>query len=377
MSLIMTYITRYFVACWETLVMMAPYICMGFFMAGMLHIFVNTQTIIKYLGQGRIKSVIYAALFGIPLPLCSCAVLPTATSLKKQGANNGATLSFLISTPETGVDSLAVTYALLDPIMMIFRPLSAFFTAVTAGLAENFLGKSYGETTQTATPNLACKVDNCCDGNDCPLEVHNHHHSWRAKLYAGIRYGFGEILDDIAKWLLLGIGIAGAINVLIPEKVMETYLSGGIHSMLVMLIVGIPLYICATASTPIAAALILKGLSPGAALVFLLAGPATNAATISVVYGLFRKQTVAIYLASIAVCSLLMGLLLDQVYAWLGISARAVAGQAGEFIPEWLSVITAIGLLVLMLRSLVQNWRHRHVDHHDTCGDHECAHDHR
>ena len=373
MSSLFTYLIRYLSACWETLVMMTPYISLGFLMAGILHIFVNAQTIAKYLGKGRIKSVIYAALLGIPLPLCSCAVLPTATSLKKQGANNGATLSFLISTPETGVDSISVTYALLDPIMMIFRPLAAFFTAVTAGLAENFLGQTDTDTNQEVTPDRSCKVDHCCDGNDCPTEVHNRHHRWSEKLSAGVRYGFGEVLNDIAKWLLIGIAIAGAIDVLIPENWVQTYLHGGAPSMLIMLAVGIPLYICATASTPIAAALILKGVSPGAALVFLLAGPATNAATISVVYGLFRKRATAIYLGSIALCSLLMGMLLDQVYAWFGISARAVAGQAGEFIPPWLSIITAVLLLVLMLRSLVNNWQHRRAAH-DTCCDHKCSH---
>ncbi len=374
MSSIFTYIVRYLSACWETLVTMAPYISLGFLMAGVLHIFVNTQMIVKYLGKGRIKSVIYAALLGIPLPLCSCAVLPTTTSLKKQGANNGAAMSFLISTPETGVDSIAVTYALLDPIMTIFRPVAAFFTAVTAGLAENFFGKTYDDNnSEQLTPDLSCKVDNCCDGNDCPSDIHFHHHRLWEKLYAGLRYGFGEILDDIAGWLLLGIAIAGAITVLIPENLIEKYLHGGIHSMLVMLIVGIPLYICATASTPIAAALILKGVSPGAALVFLLAGPATNAATISVVYGLFRKRATAIYLGSIALCSILMGLLLDKVYSWLKVSAYVVAGQAAELIPHWLSIITAVLLLLLMIRSLVNDWRRRH-DAHNTCCDHECSH---
>lgn len=374
MSSIFMYITRYFVTCWEMLVTMAPYISVGFLMAGVLHIFINPRIIVKYLGTGRIKSVIYAALLGIPLPLCSCAVLPTTTSLKKQGANNGAAMSFLISTPETGVDSIAVTYALLDPIMMVFRPVTAFVTAVTAGFAENFFGKTYNDNNQKQlTPDLSCKVDNCCDGNECSPEEHRRHHSLGEKLYAGLRYGFGEILNDIAGWLLLGIAIAGAINVLIPEDMLKTYLHGGIHSMLIMLVVGIPFYICATASTPIAAALILKGVSPGAALVFLLAGPATNAATISVVYGLFKKRATAIYLGSIALCAVLMGVLLDNVYGRLGITAHAVAGQAAELIPQWLSIITAILLLVLMTRSLVNAWKH-HRAHHSPCCDHECSH---
>jgi uncharacterized membrane protein YraQ (UPF0718 family) len=374
MPLFGSYLIRYVLACWNMLVTMAPYICLGFLMAGTLHIFVSPQTILKYLGKGRIKSVIYAALLGIPLPLCSCAVLPTTTSLKKQGANNGAAISFLISTPETGVDSIAVTYALLDPIMMVFRPLAALFTAVVAGLTENFLGNSYAANAdQQTAPNLSCRVDNCCDGNNCSPAEHRAHHALSEKLYAGLRHGFGEVLDDIAGWLFIGLAIAGAINVLIPEAWLKTYLSGGVHSMLVMLVVGIPFYICATASTPIAAALILKGVSPGAALVFLLAGPATNAATISVVYGLFKKRATTIYLGSIALCSVFMGLLLDNIYARFNIAAHAVAGQAAELIPHWLSVAIAILLLALMVNSLAQGWRRRHAGH-DACCDHECSH---
>ncbi len=374
LSNILSYITLYLSACWEVLVEMAPYICLGFFMAGLIHIFINPQTIIKYLGKGRFRSVIYAAVLGIPLPLCSCSVLPTTASLKKQGANNGAAMSFLIATPETGVDSIAVTYALLDPLMTIFRPAAAFVTAVMAGITENVFGKSYNETREEIALDRSCKVDNCCDGDDCSDEVHRHHHTLPEKFYAAAQYGFGTILDDIAKWLLIGIAIAGAIGVLIPENFMRTYLHGGIHSMLIMLLVGIPFYICATASTPIAAALIMKGVSPGAALVLLLAGPATNAATISVVYGIFRKRTTAIYLGSIAICSILMGLLLDKVYAGLRISARASAGSASELIPHWFSILTTVFLISLLLSNLVNAWRQRHSKH-ETCGSScECSH---
>jgi uncharacterized membrane protein YraQ (UPF0718 family) len=377
MSTITEFLVRYIVACWDTLVAMAPYISLGFLVAGLLHIFVNTQTIIKYLGKGRITSVIYAALLGIPLPLCSCAVLPTTTSLKKQGANNGAAMSFLISTPETGVDSIAVTYALLDPIMTIFRPLAAFVTAVLAGLTENFFGNSYATSVKAeVAPDLSCKVDNCCGGIGCPSDDHRKHHSLTEKLVAGLKYGFGEILNEIAGWLLLGLAIAGVIQVLVPEQLVQNYLQGGMISMLIMLVIGIPFYICATGSTPIAAALILKGVSPGAALVFLLAGPATNAATISVVYGLFKKRATAIYLGSIAVCAVIMGLLLDQVYARFNISATVVAGQAAEFIPHWFSILTALFLLFLMLNSLVTTWRRRFTAQPDACCDHGCSHSH-
>ena len=335
LTTMLNYAQSYGVACWAMLVEMAPYMLLGFLIAGALHIFVNPQIIVKYLGRGRISSVVYAALFGIPLPLCSCGVLPTAVSLKKQGANSGATLAFLIATPETGVDSMAVTYALLDPIMTVFRPVAAFITAITAGIVENFFGHVYQEQPVVVQPDLACQIDHCCDGADCPPDLHRRHHSLTEKLVAGIRYGFGEILDDLAGWLTFGLAIAALITVAVPADFFKTYLHGGVFSMLTMLFVGIPLYICATASTPIAAAFILKGMSPGAALVFLLAGPATNAATIAVVWGVFGKRATALYLSSIAVCAVVMGLLLDGLYAWLNISAETVAGSAAAELLGW------------------------------------------
>ncbi len=359
LSNLLHYLILYLSACWEMLVEMGPYICLGFFMTGLIHIFVDANTIIKYLGKGRFRSVIYAALLGIPLPLCSCSVLPTTAGLKKQGANNGAAMAFLIATPETGVDSIAVTYALLDPIMTIFRPIAAFITAVMAGFTENILGNSYSESAAAIRPDRSCRVDKCCDGDDCSDEEHRQHHTLAEKFYAALKYGFGTILDDIAGWLLVGIAIAGAIHVIIPESFLRTYFHGGLFSMLVMLVVGIPFYICATASTPIAAALILKGVSPGAALVLLLAGPATNAATIAVVYGLFKKRATAIYLGSISTCAVAMGLLLDKIYATFQISVHAVAGAAGEIIPHWLSIATALALMILMANTLIKDLRQR------------------
>ena len=369
-SQLLAYITPFLLACWEMMVEMAPYMCLGFIMAGVLHVFVNPKLILRYLGKGRVKSVFWATLLGIPLPLCSCGVLPTTAGLKKQGANDGASMAFMIATPETGVDSMAVTYALLDPIMTIFRPVAAFFSAISAGLTQNFFGKSYTDTKADIKPDMSCRIDNCCDGVNCPPEVHRRHHSMAVKIKTCFAYGFGEILDDIAKWLILGVAIAGAISVLVPDSFMKTYLDGGIHSMLIMLVVGIPFYICATSSTPIAAALIIKGASPGAALVFLLAGPATNAATISVVYGLFGRRATVIYLGSIAISAIVMGLLLDNVYAWFQITASSVAGEAGEIIPHELGYVTAVVLIVLIVKSLATRW-HRKRTGKATCCDHD------
>ncbi len=278
-------------------------------------------------------------------------MLPAAASLKRQGAGRGAVASFLVSTPETGVDSLAVTYALLDPIMTIARPLAALVTAVATGLGMNLLPREKSRDLPQA-PDLSCPVDNCCDGVDCPPEVHQHHHSRLQKLRAGLVYALGELWDGLAGWFLLGVILAALIAALVPAEVMTRYLGGGVGSMLIMLGVGVPLYICASASTPIAAALILKGVSPGAALVFLLAGPATNVTSLTVLVGVLGKRGAALYLAGIALGAVLCGLMVDQVYAMLGVSASAVVGAAGEVVPAWLRVAGAVLLLAMSVRPL-------------------------
>jgi uncharacterized membrane protein YraQ (UPF0718 family) len=275
-------------------------------------------------------------------------VLPAAVSLRKQGASNGATTAFLISTPESGVDSISITLALLDPVMTIARPLAAFVTAAVAGITENLFGTN-NDTTRI-TPDLSCPVDGCCDGQNCSPEEHRQHHSFWEKLSAGMRFAIGDLWEDLAGWFLVGIVLAGLITVLIPPDMFARYLGGGLPAMLIMLAAGIPLYICATASTPIAAALILKGVSPGAALVFLLAGPATNIASLTVLTGTLGKRATAIYLASIAVCAVLFGLIVDQVYASLGISAQAVVGQASEIVPAWAGLLGAIAILGLSVK---------------------------
>ena len=271
-------------------------------------------------------------------------------SLRKQGATNGATTAFLISTPESGVDSIAITYALLDPIMTVARPFVAFVTAAVAGISENLFDRKGGN--HRITPDLSCPVDGCCSGDDCDPEVHSRHHTFLEKIKAGISYAFGELWEDIAKWFLFGLLLAGLITVLIPDDIFSRYLGPGLPAMLLMLLVGIPLYICATASTPIAAALIIKGVSPGAALVFLLAGPATNMASLTVLISVLGKRATAIYLASIAICSVLFGLIVDQIYLYWGISAQAMVGQASEVIPMWAQWAGALLVLILSIKPL-------------------------
>jgi hypothetical protein len=224
----------------------------------------------------------------------------------------------------------------------------AFITAAVAGVTENVFGE-YNETKKIA-PDLSCPVDGCCDGQNCSSEEHRRHHSFWEKFLAGMRFALGDLWDDLAAWFLTGLVLAGLITVLVPADMFTQYLGSGLPAMLIMLAVGIPLYICATASTPIAAALILKGVSPGAALVFLLAGPATNMASLTVLTGTLGKRATAIYLASIAVCAVLFGLILDQVYSFLGISAQAVVGRASEIVPHWAGLIGAVVILGMSVK---------------------------
>ncbi len=336
---------------WRLLLESSVYIVFGLVVSGLVRMFLNPANVAKHLGGKRFTSVIKAALLGIPLPLCSCGVLPAAVSLRKQGANTGATTAFLISTPESGVDSIAISYALLDPIMTVARPVAAFCTAVAAGVVENFFPAR--ELPKEASPDRSCPVDNCCDGVDCPPEEHVHHHSLSAKVIAGVRYAATEVWGDMASWFFSGLLLAGVITTLVPERVLAGYLGGGVSSLFLMLAAGIPLYICATASTPIAAALILKGVSPGAALVFLLAGPATNITSLSVLLGTLGRRATVIYLGTLTIFTLLAGLLLDKLYIFFGVSAVAIAGQAREMVPLWMEWAGALLLLIISVKPLV------------------------
>ena len=336
---------------WHLLLEASVYILFGMLVGGLLKVFLNPSFVADHLGTGKFSSVVKAALFGIPIPLCSCGVLPAAASLKKQGANNGATTAFLISTPESGVDSMAITYALLDPIMTVARPMSAFITAVAAGISENLL-QSQKEGDWERVIDRSCPVDNCCDGKECPPGEHAAHHSFTEKLWSGLKFAVDDLWGDLAGWFFAGLLFAGVIAAVIPQELMTRYLGGGLHSMLIMLLVGIPMYICATASTPVAAALILKGVSPGAALVFLLVGPATNVTSLAVLFGLLGKRATAIYLIMLSLFAVLSGLLLDMIYNSFGVTASAIAGQGGEVVPYWLQLNGAFLIILLSLKPL-------------------------
>lgn len=348
--------------CWEILLASAPWVLLGFALAGLLKGFLPPALVARQLGANRFTSVFKASLFGVPLPLCSCGVIPAAISLRKQGANKGSTAAFLVSVPETGVDSMAITWALLDPLMTLIRPVAAFVTATVAGALINLLPDA-----TTNDPEPLPKSPDCDCSSTCRTLPHPGKLSFSMKLRTGMQFAFGELLEDIGKWLVLGIFIAGTFSAMLPGDFFTTYLSSELGGLLIMLLAGIPMYICATASTPIAAALVLKGLSPGAALVFLLAGPATNLATITIVYRFLGRRATGIYLLAIASCSLLLGWLTNRWYLASGNGIlNWTTGQQIDSHSVW-SVISALLLLVLLLRSWLTVIKSRRVGKSTCC----------
>jgi uncharacterized membrane protein YraQ (UPF0718 family)/copper chaperone CopZ len=316
---------------WSTLREMSPFLLFGFLVAGLLSVLVRAETVERYLGGRGFAQTLKAAVFGVPLPLCSCGVIPVAASLRRHGASAGATTSFLISTPQTGVDSIMVTLSLLGPVFAVFRPVVAFLSGLFGGTLVNLFG---GEKDGAPGEHPVCTAE-CCSG------VENHRGLRRA-----LRYGFLTLPRDINRALLAGIVVAGAISALVPPDYLARVLGGGLVSMLIMMAVGIPVYVCATASVPIAAALIMKGVSPGAALVFLMTGPATNAATITTIWKIMGRRIAAIYLGAVGVSALAAGLLLDALFR--GQVARTIS-HAHLAIPGYVGTISAAALLAVLL----------------------------
>jgi hypothetical protein len=293
-------------AFYQVLAEMSPYLLFGFFVAGLLSVFVSAETVERHLGGDSFLSVLKAAMFGVPLPLCSCGVIPVAASLRRSGASRGATTSFLLSTPQTGVDSILVTYSLLGWVFAVFRPLAALVTGLVGGSLVTWLDR---EDAPKAAPAPTCAGDTRgCQGS-CATEGKE-----RGRLYRVFHYGFIVLPGDIARALVIGLIVAGIISAAMPEDFFASRLDNQFLQILLMMAIGLPIYVCATASVPVAAALMMKGISPGAALAFLMTGPATNAATISTIYSIMGKRTAIIYLATVATLAVLFGLLLNFIY---------------------------------------------------------------
>ena len=277
---------------------MSPYLLLGFLLAGLMHSFIPGWYYTKFLAKKSFRSVINAALFGIPLPLCSCGVIPTAMSLRKEGASKGAVASFLIATPQTGVDSIIATFSLMGLPFAIVRPIAALLTAVFGGTMVNTTDDSKEKSVETT------------DKHD----DHKHEHEgFFAKLREALEYAYIEMMEDIGKWLVIGLVIAGLITVFVPAEVFAIFNGNTLASMLLVLCIALPMYLCATGSIPIAVALMMKGLTPGAALVLLMAGPACNFASMLVIRKVLGVRTLITYLASIIIGSIAFGYLIDYL----------------------------------------------------------------
>jgi hypothetical protein len=310
---------------------MSPYLLLGFFFAGLLHVVMPNKKVVKYLGESNTKSVVNAALLGVPLPLCSCGVIPTGLSFYKNGASKGSAVSFLISTPQTGIDSIMVTYSMMGLPFALLRPVIAFFTGIAGGIFTNRISKN-----DTIEDKFVSQNVNNTDKRNPVVEI--------------FRYAFVEFIQDIAKWLVIGIVIAAFISVIIPDGFLTAYLGNPFLSMIIVLIASIPLYVCATGSVPIAAVLIMKGLSPGAAFVFLMAGPATNAATITMVGKVMGRKALYGYLGSIICGALIFGLIIDYILpvSWFSMMTHFHHNHEG-ILPLWLQIASTITLGLLLL----------------------------
>lgn len=344
---------------------MSPYLLLGFFFAGVMHAFIPSMMYNRYLGGKGFKSVFYGALLGIPLPLCSCGVIPTAMSLRKQGASRGATASFLIATPETGVDSIIATYSILGLPFAIIRPIAALCNAIMGGwLIDNFGDKEEVVSADTSAKHCCCHNEHNHEECTCSCQhdkAQSHHNGILGKMLEALRYGFVEMMGDIGKWLVVGLVIAGLITVFVPEDFFALFRGNTQLSMLLVLCIAIPMYICATGYIPIAVALMMKGLTPGAALVLLMAGPACNMASILVINKTLGRKSLVLYLVSIITMAIIWGHIVDYLLPaeWFQIAlANDCCGI--EESASWLNWSSTIVLGILLLNALWQHYRHPH-----------------
>ncbi|OOG22978.1 hypothetical protein B1C78_13050 [Thioalkalivibrio denitrificans] len=320
----------------------APWLLLGLLAAGLVKAFIPETMLQRWLGGRGIGAVSRAAVIGAPLPLCSCGAIPTAIALHRGGAGRGPTTAFLIGTPGIGVDSVAISYALLGPFMMAARVLGAVTTAIATGLLV-------GNARDTETRCPGATQDDCCSGG-CDAAAPGHNEPpMRTRLAGGLRYAFSDVLDDISVWLLAGLVVAGLLITFVPPQALAAY-GSGLPAMLLMALVGVPMYLCATAATPVAVGLILAGVSPGTALVFLLAGPITSMATLGVLRREMGNGVLVRYLGGIVVCTVTAGMLVDFAIARTGLDVAAQLGAARELLPPWLEAGALVVLVMLAIR---------------------------
>jgi uncharacterized protein len=328
---------------------MAPYLTLGFIFAGLLHAFVPKQAVVRHLGGENVWSAVKAAVIGVPLPLCSCGVVPTGIGLRKRGASRAAVVSFLISTPQTGVDSIAATYGFFGWVLAVFRPVAAFVSGIAGGIATLMLKRNAADDEHWLSYHIQAED---------ALSAKENARAFFPRFANGLRFAFVDLLGDIALWLVIGIAVAAAISLAIPDDFFADRLPGGLVQKLVMMAFGIPLYVCSTASIPIAAVLMSKGVSAGAAFVFLMTGPATNAATMLIIGRVMGWRVLAVYLASIALLALGFGAGLDFLTAHTGLTVTSAAMHE-HMLPDWITWGTAGVLTFFITLHFVEGFERR------------------
>lgn len=319
---------------------MAPFLLFGFFATALSVWIVKPDFIERHLGGGNMSSL-KASLLGVPLPLCSCSVIPVASTLYRHGASRGATIAFLISTPQTGIDSFFVTYSLLGPLFAVLRPVAAFISGIAGGvLIDRFTAEKKDAGLPATPPHSNAEKCEC--------------HQNGSGFMSALRYGFITLPSDIGNALLMGLIISALISTFFPPNFLGTILGTGLKPMLIMMIVAIPMYVCATASVPVAAAFLLNGVTPGAALVFLMAGPATNAATIATIWKIMGRKTAVIYLLVVAVFSLLFGWALDSLFSAAPL-LEDPSHQHHAGLPSFIKDASAVLLFALLFITRIIN----------------------
>ncbi len=352
------------------------WLVIGLCIGGVFKTLIPTDFLHKHLSTNNFSSIIKAAILGAPLPLCSCGVIPAAMGLRQAGASKPATTSFLVSTPETGVDSVFITYAMMGPFMAVTRPIVAIVSAITTGMLVNTFDKSDEPGEQPSHQAVSCcdsekqttlnkkKTDTTSETTCCSSKSHGHEsvvkpvnkehkkNSIFSKMIDGVVYAFTDLLDNIILWLAIGILFAALVQTYVPSDLLIQY-GTGITGMLVMLVVGIPMYVCATASTPLAAGFLMAGISPGAVLVFLMAGPATNMATLGIINKHMGKKTMCLYLLGIMFIALLSGFLLNWIVELWAVDFSQYLQMNHSHIPLWLQLLALILLTVVSLRHII------------------------
>jgi len=358
----------------------APWLVLGLVIGGLIKALVPTSFLQKHLSGNGLISIVKAALFGAPLPLCSCGVIPAALGLRRAGASKPATVSFLVSTPETGIDSVTISYALLGPFMAIVRPIAAVASAIVAGLLVGRSKDEPLEQVKESSHQHSAETISCCDSkkhdthdhtNDCcsseisePApsccsKTHetsscceitddsthkNEKKSFWQEAWAGIVYSFDSLFVDVLFWLIIGLVFAALVKTFVPVTFLAEW-GSGLPAMLVMLVIGIPMYVCATASTPIAAGLLLAGVSPGTAMVFLMAGPATNISTLGIIGKELGRRSLIAYLAGVGIVTLITGFIVDYLVRLWSIDVQAQISHSQDIVPP---VIAWASLLILV-----------------------------